>query len=48
MCLLTLGSKTAAAVALIMTLMLGVAVAQAKLPWRPDSLITLTAEDEDI
>ena len=46
--LLTLGSKTAVAVALIMTLMLGVALAQAKLPWRPDSLITLTAENEDI
>ena len=47
-CLLTLGYKTAAVVSLIMTLMLGVALAQAKLPWRPDSLITLTAQDEDI
>ncbi len=48
MCLITIGSKIGAAVALIMTLMLGVALAQATLPWRPDSLITLTAEDEDI
>ena len=46
--LIALAAKVVAVVALYMSLMLGVAFAQAKLPWQTDSLITLSAEDEDI
>ena len=46
--LIALTAKVVAVVALYMSLILGVAFAQAKLPWQTDSLITLSAEDEDI
>ena len=46
--LIALTAKVVAVVALYMSLMLGVAFAQTKLPWQTDSLITLSAEDEDI
>ena len=46
--LIALAAKVVAVVALYMSLILGVAFAQAKLPWQTDSLITLSAEDEDI
>ena len=46
--LIALTAKVVAVVALYMSLMLGVAFAQAKLPWQTDSLLTLSAEDEDI
>ena len=45
---ITSGIRTATAVILFMSLLLGVAAAQGKLPWRSNSLITLSAEGEDI
>ena len=38
--LIALAAKVVAVVALYMSLMLGAAFAQAKLPWQTDSLIT--------
>ena len=48
MCFTAIATKTATAVILILALTLGAALAQNKLPWRSNSLITLTAEGEEI
>ena len=45
---MTLNIRIITSVILCMTLMIGTALAQAKLPWRSDSLITLAAEGEEI